>query len=165
MFEPRQTTLHAGDKLSLYAAVERQAEALLDGEHDRIANAANLAALLFHSLPQLSWVGFYFLRGNELVVGPFQGLPACVRIPLGRGVCGAAAARRKTLVVDDVSAFADHIACDVDSRSEIVVPLNTADGELLGVLDLDAPVVKRFDAEDRAGLERIAARWVASINR
>ncbi len=165
MFEPRKTTPHIDDKPGLYAALEQQVEALLDGEHERIANAANLVALLFHSLPQLNWAGFYFLSGNELVLGPFQGLPACVRIPLGRGVCGAAAERRETLIVDDVSTFTDHIACDVHSRSEIVVPLNAADGVLIGVLDLDAPVVKRFDAEDRVGLERIVARWIAAIDR
>lgn len=152
------------DKKVFYGRLEEQARALVAGERDPVANAANLAALLFHALPRLNWAGFYFVREGELVVGPFQGQPACVRIPLGRGVCGTAAAQRETLVVDDVDAFADHIACDADSRSEIVVPLVTAAGELLGVLDLDAPIRARFDAEDRAGLERIAAVWVTAVS-
>lgn len=156
--------LQETDKKELYADIETQARALLAGERDAVANAANLSALLFQALPQLNWAGFYFLKEGELVVGPFQGKPACVRIPVGRGVCGTAAAHRRTVVVDDVSDFADHIACDTDSRSEIVVPLVAASGELFGVLDLDAPVTARFDAEDRAGLERIAAVWVAALS-
>ncbi len=161
-FNLNKHSLHI-DKKQLYAELSAQAEALVAGERDAVANAANLSALLFHGLPELNWAGFYFLRGETLVVGPFQGKPACVRIPLGRGVCGTAAAERCTRVVDDVNAFADHIACDADSRSEIVIPL-VRDGELLGVLDLDAPVTGRFDAEDRAGLERIAALWVAALS-
>lgn len=151
------------DKKQLYLELSAQAEALVEGEHDAVANAANLSALLFHGLPELNWAGFYFLRGDTLVVGPFQGKPACVRIPLGRGVCGTAAAERRTRVVDDVNAFVGHIACDADSRSEIVIPL-VRDGDLLGVLDLDAPVTGRFDADDRAGLERIAALWVGALS-
>ena len=162
-FEVKKQT-ECSDKKELYGLVEAQARALVAGERDPIANAANLSALLFQSLPRLNWAGFYFLKDGELVVGPFQGKPACVRIPLGRGVCGTAAERRQTLVVEDVNAFADHIACDADSRSEIVVPLVSAAGDLLGVLDLDAPVPGRFDAEDRAGLERIAAVWVAALS-
>ena len=151
------------DKKQVYSDLYAQGKALLEGESDAVANAANLSALLFHGLPELNWAGFYFLRGDTLVVGPFQGKPACVRIPLGRGVCGTAAAERRTRLVDDVNAFAGHIACDIDSRSEIVVPL-VRDGEVLGVLDLDAPVTGRFDADDRAGLERIAGLWVAALS-
>jgi len=151
------------EKKELYEALCAQARALLEGEDDAVANAANLAALLYQGLPQLNWAGFYFLRGETLVVGPFQGKPACVRISLGRGVCGTAAAEKRSRIVDDVNAFADHIACDIDSRSEIVVPL-VRDGRVLGVLDLDAPVTRRFDADDQAGLERIAALWVAALS-
>ncbi len=117
-------------KAEQYARLAEQARALLAGEHDRIANAANLSALLYHSLPAVNWVGFYLWDGRELVVGPFQGKPACVRIGLGQGVCGAAAERAETLVVADVHAFPGHIACDAASRSEIVVPLTLVDGEL-----------------------------------
>jgi len=152
------------DKKEIYSRLLAQAKALLEGESDRIANAANLSALLFNGLPQLNWAGFYFLREGELVVGPFQGKPACVRIPMGRGVCGTAAARRETVVVDDVNAFSDHIACDVDSRSEIVVPLVAPDGAVIGVLDLDAPVAGRLDQADRDGLERIAAAWMEAVS-
>lgn len=152
----------AQDKPALYAELALQAEALLHGEHDRVANAANLSALIWHALPDLNWAGFYFLRDRrELVLGPFQGKPACVRIAVGKGVCGAAAATRQTQVVEDVHAFAGHIACDAASNSEIVVPL-LHDGEVLGVLDLDSPKRARFDEQDREGLERIAALWVAA---
>ncbi|MGA7966589.1 MAG: GAF domain-containing protein [Gammaproteobacteria bacterium] len=151
------------DKKGFYKTLEAQMMALLEGESDAVANAANLSALLFNSLPDLNWVGFYFLRGDTLVVGPFQGKPACVRIPMGRGVCGTAAVKRETQVVDDVNAFSDHIACDADSRSEIVVPLIRNDA-VLGVLDLDAPITHRFDDDDRTGLERIAALWIASLS-
>jgi GAF domain-containing protein len=144
-----------------YTALARQAEALLEGEQDAIANAANLAALLYHSLPQVSWAGFYFLKGRELVVGPFQGKPACVRIAFGKGVCGQAAELRETLVVADVSTFPGHIYCDPDARSEVVVPL-VKRGEVLGVLDLDAPVEGRFDDGDRRGLEEIASIWLGA---
>lgn len=145
-----------------YAGLDASARALLDGESDRVANAANLSALVYHALPQVNWVGFYFFDGDELVVGPFQGKPACVRIPLDRGVCGAAARTRTTQRIADVHAVADHIACDADSRSEIVVPL-VRDGELIGVFDLDSPVPSRFGDDDQAGLEAIAATFVASL--
>lgn len=148
----------AGD----YVRLAEELGGLLSGESDFVANAANTAALIFDALPDLNWAGFYFLKGGELVVGPFQGKPACVRIGMGKGVCGTAAAQRKTLVVADVNAFPGHIACDAASQSEIVVPL-IARNELLGVLDLDSPRVGRFDAVDARGLERIAALFLASI--
>jgi L-methionine (R)-S-oxide reductase len=150
-----QPTSGAG-KPETYAAIVSQLGGLLAGERDPWANSANAAALLFASLPGLNWAGFYFLRGGELVVGPFQGKPACVRIALGRGVCGAAAAGRRTLLVPDVHAFADHIACDAASNSEVVVPIVAAD-RLVGVLDLDSPELARFDEADATGLERVAA--------
>ena len=155
-------TADGTDKPQTYALLAEQAQALLHGEHDRIANAANLASLIWHSLPGLNWAGFYRFDGRELVLGPFMGKPACVRIALDRGVCGAAARTRRPQVVADVHAFPGHIACDAASRSEIVLPLVRGD-ELLGVLDLDSPEPARFDDEDRAGLERIAALWVASL--
>jgi len=139
-----------------------QAVALLSGQNDRIANAANMASLLFHSLEEVNWAGFYFLKNNELVVGPFQGKPACVTIPLGRGVCGKAAETRCVQRVADVHAFEGHIACDVASRSEIVVPL-IRDGELIGVLDLDSPVQNRFDEEDERLLIDLAEIYVNSL--
>jgi GAF domain-containing protein len=151
-----------GSKPEQYAQLLAQAQALLHGERDRIANAANLSALVNHSLPDLNWVGFYLYDGNELVVGPFQGLPACVRIPLDKGVCGAAARTRTTQRIADVDAFPGHIACDSASRSELVVPL-VLDGELFGVLDLDSPSPDRFDADDQAGIEAIARAFVASL--
>ncbi len=158
MFELKAAEV--ADKPALYAELAAQARALLGGEHDRIANAANLSALIFHALPALNWAGFYFFDGRELVLGPFQGKPACVRIPLGRGVCGTAAATRTTQRVADVHAFPGHIACDAASRSELVVPLVDAGGRLLGVLDLDSPELARFDHADRTGLEALAAVWV-----
>ena len=151
-----------GTKPAQYAQLAEQARALLAGERDRTANAANLSALVYHALPDLNWVGFYFFDGTELVVGPFQGLPACVRIPLDRGVCGAAASRRQTQRVEDVDAFPGHIACDSASRSELVVPL-VLDGELLGVFDLDSPRPGRFDADDQQGLEAIAGVFLDSL--
>ena len=151
----------SGTKPEQYAQLLAQARALLAGESDRIANAANLSSLVYHALPQLNWVGFYFFDGTELVVGPFQGLPACVRIPLDKGVCGAAARSRRTQRVDDVNAFDGHIACDSASRSELVVPLY-ADDELIGVFDIDSPVTHRFDADDQAGLEAIAHCFLAA---
>jgi L-methionine (R)-S-oxide reductase len=138
-------------KAATYREVNAQLAALFAGERNGLANAANMAALLYQVLPDLNWSGFYFLEGNELVLGPFQGKVACVRIAVGRGVCGTAAARRETIVVPDVNAFPGHIACDVASRSEIVLPL-VKDGQLLGVLDLDSPALARFDDEDAAGL-------------
>jgi len=150
------------DKAARYSELAAQAQALLHGEHDRVANAANLAALIWHGLPELNWAGFYFNDGRELVLGPFQGKPACVRIAFGKGVCGTAAATLQTQVVADVHAFPGHIACDAASNSEIVVPLLRG-AELLGVLDLDSPLHARFDGIDRAGLERIAAIWMESV--
>ena len=149
------------DKPADYVRLGAELGALLAGEHDLIANAANTAALLFGALPEVNWAGFYFLRGGELVVGPFQGKPACVRIALGRGVCGTAAVERRTVLVPDVHAFPGHIACDTASRSEIVVPLIRG-GELLGVLDVDSPLPGRFDAADARGLEEVARVFVAS---
>ena len=156
------TATLTGSKPEQYAQLLAQARALVHGESDRIANAANLSALIYHALPQLNWAGFYFFDGIELVVGPFQGLPACVRIPLHKGVCGAAASSRQTRRVDDVDAFPGHIACDSASRSELVVPL-LHDGELVGVLDIDSPVTSRFDADDQAGLEAIAQVFIESL--
>ena len=154
------------DKPTAYAELETSLRALLEGEHDLVANAANLAALLFWSLPQLNWAGFYLVepRRGDLLLGPFQGKPACVRIPIGRGVCGTAAARRETVVVPDVHAFPGHIACDSASNSEIVVPI-VRDGELLGVLDLDSPVPSRFDDADARGLETLVRVFVDSLAR
>lgn len=152
----------SGDKPAQYAQLLAQAKGLLHGEHDRIANAANLSALLFNALPDLNWAGFYFFDGTELVVGPFQGLPACVRIPLDKGVCGAAARTRETQLVRDVHAFPGHIACDAASRSEIVIPL-VKSNLLLGVLDIDSPIESRFDEEDRRGLEAIAQAWLDPV--
>ena len=143
------------DKAALYDELARELDALLAGEPDPVANAANAAAALYHALPELNWAGFYFLRDGELVLGPFQGRPACVRIALGTGVCGTAAAERRTVLVPDVEAFPGHIACDTASRSELVVPLLIGD-RLLGVLDLDSPVLARFDEADRAGCEMLA---------
>ena len=151
-------TMTASDTGDLTQALR----ALLAGEHDLIANAANTAALLFHTLGQVNWAGFYFLRDGELVLGPFQGRVACVRIPLGRGVCGTAAARRETVVVPDVHLFPGHIACDAASRSEIVVPL-VRDGILLGVLDIDSPVPDRFSSDDKALCEAVAELLVESL--
>ena len=169
------------DKAAGYRELDAQLAALLTGEHDLIANTANAAALLYNALPDLNWAGFYLLRpsasgghgggtgggAQELVLGPFQGKPACVRIAIGRGVCGTAAAERRTMLVPDVHAFPGHIACDAASNSEIVLPLIRAvgprAGELIGVLDLDSPVLGRFDAIDQAGLEKIAATLLASL--
>lgn len=155
-------TALTGDRPQQYAELAAQAAALLAGESDRIANAANLSSLVFHGLSDVNWVGFYFYDGRELVVGPFQGRPACVRIDLARGVCGAAARTRSTQLVEDVHAFPGHIACDADTRSEIVVPL-VRDGQLIGVFDLDSPLPARFDDVDRAGLEAVAAVFVDSL--
>ena len=142
--------------------LEEQAKALLSGQHDRVVNAALLSSLLYHSLDQVNWAGFYFLQGSELIVGPFQGLPACVSIPLGKGVCGTAAEKRCAVRVADVNDFDGHIACDAASRSEIVLPL-IKNGELIGVLDLDSPVENRFDEEDERLLLRIAEIFVNSL--
>lgn len=149
-----------GSTRETYRELCSQARGLFEGERDPIANAANLAAVIFGGLDDLNWAGFYFLKGAELVLGPFQGRPACVRIPLGKGVCGTAAQQRQTLIVPDVDRFSGHIACDSASRSEGVVPLLKGDG-LLGVLDVDSPTLNRFDDDDRQGLEALAALWVA----
>jgi L-methionine (R)-S-oxide reductase len=140
----------------LYDELARELDALLTGETDSLANTANAVAAIYYALPDLNWAGFYFLRGDELVLGPFQGRPACARIPLGKGVCGTAVAQRHPVLVRDVAAFPGHIACDTASRSELVVPLLAGD-VLFGVLDLDSPVVGRFDAQDQAGCEALAA--------
>jgi L-methionine (R)-S-oxide reductase len=142
------------DKPEFYRQLAEQLRALLADESDLIANAANTAALIYHTLPDINWAGFYFLKGDELVLGPFQGKPACIRIPLGKGVCGAAASQQKTLVIPDVKKFPGHIACDSASNSEIVVPLIN-DNILIGVLDIDSPTLARFDEEDKKGLERL----------
>jgi GAF domain-containing protein len=144
-------------------ALPAQARALLDGQRDAIANAANLSALLYHALERVNWAGFYFLKGGQLVVGPFQGKPACVTIPLGRGVCGTAAATGTVQRVADVHAFAGHIACDADSRSEIVVPLFDGD-RLLGVLDIDSPVPDRFGEPEERILAEIAEIYVTACD-
>jgi L-methionine (R)-S-oxide reductase len=149
-------------KPALYGELATQLAALLDGENDPVANAANAAALIYHGLPDLNWAGFYFNRGGELVLGPFQGKPACVHILWGKGVCGTAAARGASVIVPDVHEFPGHIACDPNSRSELVVPLLRA-GEVIGVLDLDSPVLARFDEADRDGVERLAAILIASL--
>jgi len=144
----------------VYDELAQQLTGLLAGEHDMIANAANSAALIFATLPDLNWAGFYFLQGDTLVLGPFQGKPACVRIAIGQGVCGTAVQQRKTLRVTDVNDFPGHIACDVASRSELVVPLIHG-AKVIGVLDLDSPIAARFTATDQEGIERLAQIFVA----
>jgi L-methionine (R)-S-oxide reductase len=144
-----------------YRELHGHLAAVFAGERNGLANAANLSALLFQALPDLNWAGFYFLQGGELVLGPFQGKVACVRIALGRGVCGSAAERRETIIVPDVHAFPGHIACDTASRSEIVIPL-VHDGRVLGVLDLDSPLVGRFDANDADGLKSVVDLFIES---
>lgn len=156
------TAIHADSKPERYAELAEQARGLLHGERDRIANAANFAALVYHALPDINWAGFYFFDDTELVVGPFQGKPACVRIALGKGVCGTAATTRQTQVVRDVNAFAGHIPCDSASRSEIVVPLFDGD-KLIGVWDVDSPQLARFDDDDRAGMETLAGIFLDSL--
>ncbi|PVE24871.1 GAF domain-containing protein [Microvirga sp. KLBC 81] len=153
MFEAKPLPSSAS-KRDLYASLAQQLAALLEGEPDAIANAANMSALIYQILPDLNWAGFYFMRGSELVLGPFQGKTACVRIAVGRGVCGAAVERKASIVVPDVHAFPGHIACDSASRSELVVPL-IKDGRVIGVLDLDSPHPDRFDEEDREGCEQL----------
>jgi L-methionine (R)-S-oxide reductase len=147
---------------SAYRELARDLAALLAGERDLIANAANTAALVYDALPRLNWAGFYLYKSGALVLGPFQGKPACVRIALGQGVCGTAAERRATVVVEDVHAFPGHIACDSASNSEIVIPLIRG-SELIGVLDLDSPEHARFDASDARGLEVLAKIFVDSL--
>lgn len=149
-------------KAELYEELAQAAAALVNGERDSMANMANLSALIWQFVPQLNWAGFYRMVQGELVLGPFQGKPACIRIPLGRGVCGAAAASGTTQLVEDVHAFPGHIACDAASRSELVVPV-IRNGEVLAVIDLDSPEAARFDAEDAAGIERLAALVAALL--
>lgn len=151
-------------KPEFYMELRVQLAALLQGETDLIANTANMASLLYHTLPDVNWVGFYLLKNGELVLGPFHGKPACVRIAMGKGVCGSAAQERRSLVVEDVHTFPGHIACDVASRAELVVPL-LADGRLLGVLDLDSPLPGRFDEADRVGCESLAETLLQSLSR
>lgn len=152
----------AADKPALYDELAQQLDGLLTGEEDFIANAANMASLLFHGLPDLNWAGFYLMKDGELVLGPFQGKPACVRIAVGKGVCGTAVARRGSVLVEDVEAFPGHIACDSASRSELVVPL-IRNGDVIGVLDLDAPMPARFDTVDQAGCETLVRIFLAHM--
>ena len=153
----------AGTKTELYSELASQARALLQGERDATANSANIGALVFHTLPALNWVGFYWMKAGGLVLGAFQGKPACVRIALGEGVCGTAARDRKTIVVADVNQFPGHIACDSASNSEVVVPLIVR-GNVVGVLDLDSPKAGRFDGEDARGLEALAEIVLAATD-
>lgn len=157
-----EKTIEHDSKPEFYRELAGQLQALLAGEPDPIANAANTSALIFQMLPDLNWAGFYFLQaGNELVLGPFQGKPACVRIAVGRGVCGTAVEKAQSIVVEDVHAFPGHIACDAASRSELVVPL-LRDGRVFGVIDLDSPIAGRFDGDDQAGIEALAAIYVGA---
>lgn len=153
----------SSSKADIHSALLEQVRALLEGERDLTANAANLASLVFHTLPDLNWAGFYWLKGGELVLGPFQGKPACVRIAFGKGVCGTAAESRRSIVVPDVNAFPGHIACDSASRSEVVVPVIAA-GRVAGVLDLDSPIPARFDEADARALESLVAAFVAATD-
>ncbi|MGE6781863.1 GAF domain-containing protein [Ensifer adhaerens] len=156
-------TIDAGDKRAFYAELAQQLDALLQGEANLIANAANTSALMFQTMPSLNWAGFYFLEtDDELVLGPFQGKPACVRIAVGRGVCGTAVKEDRSILVEDVHAFPGHIACDAASRSELVVPIRR-DGRVIGVIDLDSPEPARFDHDDRIGIEKLAAIFAAAI--
>ena len=161
MFELKPHTY--ASKREHYDDLVSQARGLLAGERDLIANAANFSALVYHSLPDINWAGFYLYDGNELVVGPFQGKPACIRIALGRGVCGTAAQTRETQLVADVNAFDGHIACDAASQSEIVVPLVRPDARLLGVWDVDSPHTRRFDEDDRAGMQALCAVFIENL--
>lgn len=147
--------MYQGKKEKNYELVQKQLLALIEDETNRIANLSNAAALLNQFLDEINWVGFYLYEEDQLILGPFQGLPACVRIPMGKGVCGTSAATEKTLRIEDVHQFPGHIACDAASRSEIVIPL-MKDGKLLGVLDIDSPITDRFDEMDQQGLEKFA---------
>ncbi|MGI2032182.1 GAF domain-containing protein [Rhizobium panacihumi] len=159
MFET--TVIETENKPEFYRQLTQQLAALLEGERDFIANAANTSALLFQMMPDLNWAGFYLMKEGELVLGPFQGKTACVRIPVGRGVCGAAVEKRQSMLVEDVHAFPGHIACDVASRSELVVPIMRGE-DVIGVIDLDSPIPARFDSDDQAGIERVAEIFVAA---
>lgn len=165
MFQAAPIT--TADKIALYREVANQARGLLQGESNFIANAANFAALAFQFIPDISWCGFYFPdeTGDGLVVGPFQGKPACVRLPKGKGVCGAAVATRRTQLVADVTAFPGHIYCDGAARSEIVVPLIQSDGTIIGVWDVDSYTLDRFDEQDRTGMEALCAEFVRNSQR
>lgn len=160
MFEAKALSTTAS-KSEIYESLAQQLSGLVDGEPDAIANAANMSALIYDLLPDLNWAGFYFMRGPGLVLGPFQGKPACIRIPVGRGVCGTAVERKTSIVVADVNVFPGHIACDSASRSELVVPL-IRDGIVLGVLDLDSPFPNRFDDTDREGCETLVRIYLAA---
>jgi GAF domain-containing protein len=144
------------NKNKQYKLINTQVQALISDESDMIANMANIAAVLFNNLEQINWAGFYLFKQEQLVLGPFQGQPACVRIPMGRGVCGTSAATRQTVIVEDVHEFAGHIACDVASNSEIVIPI-VFNQQLIGILDVDSPVTARFDDDDRQGLESLVS--------
>lgn len=158
-----QSDALSDDKPTAYAELARQVRSLMRGEPDTVANAANFSALVFHALPEISWAGFYFVRGGELVVGPFQGRPACIRIALGKGVCGAAAASREPQLVVDVQAFPGHIFCDPSARAEVVVPLVRSDGKVLGVWDVDSARTGRFDADDLAGMQALCREFMAAV--
>ncbi|MEZ5607263.1 MAG: GAF domain-containing protein [Burkholderiaceae bacterium] len=162
MFEAQPIT--ATDKPAQYRELASQVQGLLHGERNFVANAANFAALVFNTLPDVSWCGFYLAEGDGLVVGPFQGPPACVRIARGRGVCGAAALSRQTQLVPDVAAFPDHIYCDGAAQSEVVVPLLLADGGLLGVWDVDSHSLARFDEDDARGMELLCAEFMRALH-
>lgn len=153
---------YEGSVSAQYDTLAKQLDALLTGEKDRIANLSNASALLNQFLSNINWVGFYIMQDSELVLGPFQGLPACVRIPIGRGVCGTAVAQKETLLIDDVHAFSGHIACDAATQSEIVIPLISND-QVIGVLDIDSPIKNRFTQEDKIGLEQFVHTLLAHI--
>ena len=155
--------IEAGSKAEFYRQLAEQLQGLLAGEPDMIANAANTSALMFQMMPDLNWAGFYFMKGNELILGPFQGKPACVRIAVGRGVCGTAIEQGASILVEDVHAFPGHIACDAASRSELVIPIRNGN-EIVGVIDLDSPIASRFDRDDQAGIERLAAIFAAATS-
>lgn len=161
MFQP--TTVAINDKPAFYRDMDKQLAGLLEGERDFTCNAANFSALVFMMLPDINWAGFYLMRGNDLLLAPFQGKPACVRIPVHpapRGVCGAAAHQRKTQLVDNVHDFPGHIACDSASNAEVVVPL-VVNGAVIGVFDIDSPSLNRFDADDQAGIEQLVRTFLA----
>ncbi|AYG58408.1 GAF domain-containing protein [Rhizobium jaguaris] len=159
-----EKTIQHDSKPEFYRELAGQLQALLEGEADPIANAANTSALIYQMLPDLNWAGFYFLQSDdELVLGPFQGKPACVRIAVGRGVCGTAVEKEQSILVADVHAFPGHIACDAASRSELVVPL-FQDGQVFGVVDLDSPLAGRFDADDQAGIEALATIYASACD-
>lgn len=156
------SSIETDNKEKFYTLLAQQADGLLHGEKDLIANAANLSSLLYHSLEQVNWVGFYLLKNDELVLGPFQGQVACTHIPIGQGVCGTAFSQNKTLRIDDVHAFKGHIACDTASNSELVIPINV-NNNTIAVLDIDSPILNRFDAADQKGCERVAQIFEKSI--